>query len=386
MIASSNSVVACSPFTELTNELEWCGHNLLPLGNNSRKESSGTGSRKYDFVTGGHSSFNVLRSAQEGSDTLSNADSSMSVISSDYWKNDNTTVDISVASQTVHERDKASAPHLYSRESGGIELPSWNFSRNIRCIKYDALSEVDTPFTFDQTVEQEFERHYTTGSGLVEIKVEVDPNLYVNCDTSVDDTWSGFCLNNTLCTKPSVMLSKSHSVVNNEQSIDVHGSDNKGFDITSYRYNVSNGQGQVTDTSNLKQLVESGLDDKQKSVDCEESGSEISESNNDGSEFCIETCQVEGSDDNSDLRRSCSAEEQLDMQLSEFYKFQCGKCSKRQTFSNFRLLNQHCRDKHQEKGCVSCCDQILWEQDELVDHMLDHQDSYRWNKYTVAFM
>jgi hypothetical protein len=43
MIVSSNSTVACSPFTELRKEFEWCGHNLFPLGNNIRKESSGSG-------------------------------------------------------------------------------------------------------------------------------------------------------------------------------------------------------------------------------------------------------------------------------------------------------------------------------------------------------
>lgn len=63
------------------------------------------------------------------------------------------------------------------------------------------------------------------------------------------------------------------------------------------------------------------------------------------------------------------------MQLSGFYKFQCNKCSERQTFL-ISGLTQHCREKHQTKGFVSYLDQTLWERDELLDHMLDHKDSY----------
>jgi hypothetical protein len=328
----------------------------------------------------------VLRSAEEVNGTLSNADISMSVISSECWKNDGTIMDISVASQTVYG-DKASAPVLYSRESGDIELSSWNFSRNLRCIKYDASSEINTLLTFEQTIEQKCKCPSTSGSGCVKIKVEVDPNLYVHCETPVADTWSGFHLKNTQCNKPRVtLLSKSHSLLNSRQNIYVHNSNSKGFDITNNKYHVGDGQGQVADTGNLKQLLVSELDDKQKSADCEECGNEASELNENGTEIYVGTPRVEESGDSYDLNRSYSSEEQLDMQLSGFYKFQCDKCLKRQTFSNFRMLAQHCRDKHQTKGCVSCCDQTVWERDELLDHMLDHKDSYRWDKYTVAFM
>jgi hypothetical protein len=72
------------------------------------------------------------------------------------------------------------------------------------------------------------------------------------------------------------------------------------------------------------------------------------------------------------------------MQLSRFYKFQCDKCSERQIFSNFGILTQHCREKHQTKSFVSCCDQTLWERDELLDHMLDHKDSYRWDTLLLS--
>lgn len=387
MIVSSNNSVACSPFTELRNGLKWRGHNLLPLGNSIRKESSGTGSRKCDFITGIHSSFNVLGSAQGVNDILSNAGISMSAISSECRKNDGTIMGISFASQTVREGDKASAPVLHSRESDGVELPSWNFSRNLSCIKYDASSEINTFFAFDQTVEQKFELPSTTGSGSVKIKVEVDPNLYVNCETPVDGTWSCFHLKNTVCNKPSVALvSGSHSLVNSEQNVYVHNSDSAGFDFTNNKCDGGNGQHQVADTGNLKQLVESELGDKQKSVDCEESGSLASERNEDGSEICIATPRVEESSDSYDLKGSCSSEEQLDMQLSGFYKFHCDKCSKRQTFANFRMLTQHCRDKHRTKGCISCCDQTLWERDELLNHMFYHKYSYRWDKYTGAFL
>jgi len=94
-------------------------------------------------------------------------------------------MDVSVASQTVFEGDKQSAPVFYSRESGDIELCTWSISRNLKCRKYDALSEIH--FTFYQTVEQKFECSSATTSGSVEIKVEVDPYLYENCETPVDD-------------------------------------------------------------------------------------------------------------------------------------------------------------------------------------------------------
>jgi hypothetical protein len=119
---------------------------------------------------------------------------------------------------------------------------------------------------------------------------------------------------------------------------------------------------------------------------CEESGIEAHEPNEDGSEIYTKTPRAKESGDIYALMSSCSSEELLDMQLSRFYKFQCDKCSERQTFSNFRILTQHCREKHETKGFVSCCGQTLWERDELLDHTLDHKDSYRWDKYTVAFM
>jgi hypothetical protein len=86
----------------------------------------------------------VLQSAQEVNGSLSNADTSISVISSECCKNDGTNMDVSVASQTVFEGDKASAPVFYSREGGDTQLSTWNVSRNLRCIKYVASSEIDT--------------------------------------------------------------------------------------------------------------------------------------------------------------------------------------------------------------------------------------------------
>jgi len=183
-----------------------------------------------------------------------------------------------------------------------------------------------------------------------------------------------------------MLLSKSHSVVNSEQNIYVHNSDSKDFDITNNKYRVGNGQSQVTDTGNLKGLVESELDGNQNNMGCEECRIEACELNEDGSEICTETPRVEESGDSYDLKSSCSLEEHLDMQLSGFYRFQCDKCSESQTFSNFGTLTLHCREKRQTKGFVSCCDQTLWERDELLDHMLDHKDSYRWDMYAVAFM
>jgi len=152
--------------------------------------------------------------------------------------------------------------------------------------------KINTHFTFYQTIEQKFERSSTTRSGSVEIKVEVDPNLYENCETPVDDMWLGFHLKNTQCNKPTVMLlSKSHSLVNNEQNIYVHNSDSKDFDITNNRYRVGNGQSQVAGTE---------LDDKQNNMGCEESRIEARELIEDGSEICTETPFIEESGDSYD--------------------------------------------------------------------------------------
>jgi hypothetical protein len=47
----------------------------------------------------------VLQNAHEVNSSLSNADTSISVIGSECWKNDGTIMDVSVASQTVFEGD-----------------------------------------------------------------------------------------------------------------------------------------------------------------------------------------------------------------------------------------------------------------------------------------
>jgi hypothetical protein len=379
MIASSCGAAACSAFSEMRSETEWYENNLPPLGNNIRKEASGTGSRKYDFVTGVHNSFNVFGSTQEINSTLSDTDLSMSLISSEYWQHDSSIMDIRFSSQTVHETDKTSVSILNPREGDHVELPSHNCTRDLRNVKYYASSEMSTHFTCNQTIEQNVQHHNTTKSGSVEIKVEVDPNLYVNCETSVDgDSWSDSHLKNNQCNKSSVMLfSKTHSKPNSKQNVCVNNSDIKHFGITS---NAVNRQGQIADSNSLKQFPEHELDDKQKSVFSEESESEASELSED-SEFCTETPQVEESSDSYDFLRNCNSEEQLDIQFSGFYKFECDKCANKQTFSNFKLLVQHCRVQHQTKGCVSCCGQTMWERDELVEHILDHKHTYRSDKY-----
>jgi hypothetical protein len=377
MIANSCGAATCSAFNELKNESQWYGHNLLPQGNSVRKEASRTEFRKYDFDTAAHNSVNVLRNAQEINSTLSNADFSMSLISGECWQHDSSIVDISLASQTVHGTDKMSVTNLYPRE--GDELSSRNCATDFRMVKFDASSEINTHFTCNQDIEHNFQHHCTTGSGSVEIKVEVDPNLYVNCETSVDgDSWSDSHLKTTQCNKSSIMLlSKTHSCGNIKQNVSVNTLDAKDLDITNNRFNIANRQGQITESDNMKLFLEDELDDRQKRLDSEESESEVSELSEDDSDFCAETPQVEEYSGSFDFMRNGNSEEQLDIQLSGFYRFECDECAKKQTFSNFNLLVQHCRDQHQTKGCVSCCGQTIWERNELVKHMLDHKHTYR---------
>ena len=68
---------------ERRDEFDWYGHSLLPQANNIGQELSGVGFRKYDFVIRAYSSFNVLQSALEVNSSLSNADTSISVIGSE---------------------------------------------------------------------------------------------------------------------------------------------------------------------------------------------------------------------------------------------------------------------------------------------------------------
>jgi len=213
--------------------------------------------------------------------------------------------------------------------------------------------------------------------------VEVDPNLYVNCETSVDgDSWPESHIKNTQCSKSSVMLfSKQVSKPKTTQNVCV-SSDIKPFVITSNRFKLVNRQGQIADSNNMKQFLEHELDDKQKNVNSEESESEVSELSEDDSEFCTETPRVEESHDSYDSVRRCNPEEQLDIQLSTFYKFECDKCAKKQTFPSFKLLIQHCRVWHHTEGYVTCCGQTIWQRDELVEHMLEHKRTFRWDKYT----
>ncbi|XP_021932945.1 zinc finger protein 768-like isoform X2 [Zootermopsis nevadensis] len=370
MITSSCGAAACSAFVELRSESEWYDDNFLPLRNNIRKESSGAGSRKNDFVTGGH---NVLGCVQEINNVLSDTDLSMSLISSEYWQHDSSIVDISFSSQTVHETNKTSVPILNPKKGDDAELSSHNCTGDHRSVKYYDLSDISTNFACNQTTEQTFQHLNMTRSGSVEIKVEVDPNLYVNCETSVDgDLWSDSRLKNTHCNKSCVML---FSKPNNKQNLCVNSSDNKHSGISSNRFNVVSRQVQIADSNNLKQFPEHELDDKRTSVFSEESESEASELNEDDSEFCTETPPVEESSNSYELVKN--TEEQLDIQLSGFYKFECDKCANKQTFCNFKLLDQHCRVQHQTRGCVLCCGQTMWERDELMEHILDHKHTYK---------
>jgi hypothetical protein len=381
MIANSCSTLACSAFGELRNGSEWYGHNLLSLGKNVRKISYGTGPRKYDFVTGAHKPFNMLGSSQEINSTLPNADLSLSVIGNEYWQHDSSVMDDGLTSQTVHERDKTPALILCPREGGDIELPPENCSRDVRSVKYDDSSELSTRFAYNQTGQENFQHHSAAGSGSVEIKVEVDPNLYVNCDTPVDKSKSDCHLKNSQCNKPSiVLLPKTHSKVNSNRNVCASDSGTKNVDILNKRLNVGKKQGEIAESNELKQFVEDELDNKQKSVNSDDSEGEASELSEGDSGFCTGAPMVEESSDSYDFVRNCNSEEQMDLQLSRFYKFECYECAVKQTFTTFKLLDQHCKDEHQSRGCILCCDQTMWKRDELVAHMWDHKHAYRWDK------
>lgn len=378
MIASSYNTVACSAFSELRNESEWYGHNSLPLGKSVRKASYETAPTKYNYVTGAHKYFNMLGSPQEITRTLPNADLSVSLIGNEYWQNASSVTD-GLISQTVHETDESPALILCPREGGNIELPSENFTRDVRSVKYDASSELSRHFACSQAG-QNFQPHSATGSGSVEIKVEVDPNLYVNCgDTQAGKSKSDCHLKNGQYNKRSVvLLPETHSKVNSNQNVCVRDSGTKNVDITINRIIIGNKQDQI-ESNNLKQFVEDELDNKWKSVNIDDSGED--ESSEGDSEFCTEEVHmVEESSDSYDLVRNCNPEEQVDLQLSQFYKFECDECPIKQTFTTFKLLVQHCRDEHQSRGCVLCCDQTMWERDELVGHMCNHKRTYRWDK------
>jgi hypothetical protein len=372
MFASNCCAAACSAFGELRTSSEWYGHNLLSLGKRVRKISYGTGPRKYDFLTEAHKPFNMLGSPQEINRNFANADLSVSLIGNRYWQHDSSVMDGRIP-QIVLETDKAPAQILASE----------NFARDAKSVKHDASSEFSTHVPCNQMGQDSFQPHSAAGSSSVVIKVEVDSNLYVNCDTPVNKPESNFQLNNHQCCKPSdVLLPKTHSKVNSNQNVSGRNSGTKDVDITNNRFNVRNKQSQIAEDNNLKPLVEVELDNKWKNANTDDSENEASDV-----EFCTGASVVEESSDSYDLvRRNCNSEEQIDLQLSQFYKFECDKCAVKQTFISFKLLVQHCRDEHQSRGCVLCCDQTMWRRDELVDHMCNHKHTYRWDKYTVTFL
>ncbi|PNF38277.1 hypothetical protein B7P43_G11606 [Cryptotermes secundus] len=315
----------------------------------------------------------MLGSPQEITRTLPNADLSVSFIGNEYWERDSSVLDGRI-SQTAHETDETPALILSPSEGGNIELSSENFARDVRSVKYDASSELSRHFACT-TGQENFQPHSAAGSGSVEIKVEVDPNLYVTCgDTQTDKSQSDCHLKNSQYNKPSVvLLPETHSKVNSNQNVCIKDSGTRNVDITINRLIVGNKQDQIADNINLKQFVKDELDNKWKSVNIDDSGEdEASESSDGDSEFCTEEAS-----ESYDLVRNCSPEEQMDLQLSQFYKFECDECPIKQTFSTFKVLVQHCRDEHQSRGCVSCCDQRMWERDELVGHMCNHKHTYR---------
>jgi hypothetical protein len=316
----------------------------------------------------------MLGSPQEINRNFLNADLSVSLIGNGYWQHDSSIMD-GLISQIVVETDKAPAQILASE----------NFARDATSVKYDASSEFSTHVPCNQIGQDSFQPHSAAGSGSVVIKVEVDPNLYVNCDTAVNKPESNFHLKNHQSYKPSdVLLPKTHSKVNSNQNVSVRNSGTKDVDITSNRFNVGNKQGQIAESNNFKPLVEDELDNKWKNANTDNSENEASDWSKGDVEFCTGAPVVEESSDL--LRRKCNSEEQIDLQLSQFYKFECDECAVKQTFISFKLLVQHCRDEHQSRGCVLCCDQTMWQRDELVDHMCSHKHTYRWDKYTVTFL
>jgi hypothetical protein len=290
-------------------------------------------------------------------------------------------------SQIVLETDKAQAMILCPEEGGNVDLASENFARDVRSVKYDASSEFSSHVACNQMGQDNFQPQSAAGSGSVVIKVEVDPNLYVNCDTPVDKSESYFHLEKRQCNKPcDVLLPRTHSKVNSNQNVSVRSSGTKHVDITNNRFNVGNKQGQIAEGNHFKPVVDGELDNKWKSVNTD-SENEASEWSEGDGEFCTGGPMVQESSNSCDLvRRKCNSEEQIDLQLSQFYKFECDECAVKQTFSSFKLLVQHCKDEHQSRGYVLCCDQTMCQRDELVDHMCSHEHTYRWDKNTVTFL
>ncbi|XP_069683310.1 zinc finger protein 260-like [Periplaneta americana] len=164
-----------SAFCGVSNEADWYGHRLLER---SIREVPKTDSGRCNSVTDSHSAYNLFQNSHQIC-TFSSANLNVSPFNGEYWQQDSSIMDNDLSSRTVQDGGRTSVSLTYIKESKLTEekISPRSSHVDIKKAACNVSSEVSAKFSSNLTVDQRCQRS-------IEIKVEVDPNVYVNCEDS----------------------------------------------------------------------------------------------------------------------------------------------------------------------------------------------------------
>ncbi|KAJ9589614.1 hypothetical protein L9F63_017199 [Diploptera punctata] len=346
---------------------DWREYNLLSLEKNVKRDDFCTNTRNLDLLTESEDSSNIFEETQEKYIT-ENLNRTLSPSNFDYWKNNNTLFSIYTNSQTLNKACQISESHFLQQQRLCLPLQNSlsriqstnNNNNNNSCKSLSTLSKNTKVQNCRLNCSQNI-------SGSVEIKVEVDPNLYVKCEMSADKYWSNSHQKNA----------KYHTNLNCssgrcQRNIPAESKETRKYVNGSENGNNANEQDifNIYESRNLNNCLENNLYNEKSKIS-RETESEITD-HSDGSELLVESSTKVCSDTN-----LVYESEELDNQLAQFYEFKCVKCIKKEKFTKFEFLIQHSKDVHHLDACISCCGKSLWDKEALVKHMLSHKDTYR---------
>ncbi|PSN50914.1 hypothetical protein C0J52_05366 [Blattella germanica] len=366
---TSNYTTACSKYSELRNESDLYGNRptFMQLEYGKEIPTSGPNSvdaRKLDLLAEYDESFNIL----EGSQHL-NISSSMPSVSCEYWKSNKSNATLSLDQRYNSQETQTLAKYHQKHESLSSSQNSFpNICSTIQGPLPISKSRPSSSVSYMKLVKQ----NPQNSNGSVEIKVEVDPNLYVNCEAS-SDSWTDSRLKNI------------HNENGSSNSVKIPDSDtrskiNRDGEVTECKdTGICNSYNRAR-TVEIEKLGFSASNNKvNPSVQC---SYEADQENKSDTSHETDSEMLDDSDDSDmleltqDSSENCDiaegdSEEQIDIKLSKFYNFRCLKCEELQTFSNFQLLIDHSKHQHQTEASVSCCGQTIWERDKL-NHLKEH--------------
>ena len=357
-------------FNGLKNDRDWYDCNVLSLEPQINRDVSCISNKKFDLPTESNDCFGVFEQREDKCTVSLNLN--VPPVNCKYWKNSNTIFNVPTNTQTQNEVDQIQEIPLIQQKNKNLNYSLHNTITNIQTTVNRQLYKPVSRSCSRTTIQSP--HHSKNKPGSVEIKVEVDPNLYVNCETSVDnDHWSDSYQKTNKC-PININNCITSQTQNNSPS---RNGEPKHIDTKKFK------DGSILKEQDVANILESRYFNNDSVKLNSDDGSEISQETEnemtDGSDDSGLSVKSSESKDSSsrDLALMFGSEKQLDKQLTQFYKCRCLKCANNQIFTSFELLVQHCKDKHHVEACVSCCGKSFWDKDTLVKHMLKHKNAYR---------